>query len=150
MAVSSVNARKCAEKQPISDALFVCCAWVFVDLGKFMGQKPSISYRQSTGYQSYMSHNNNALCRPCLTLKQFYWSKTACDPIEYTLKGADYWTCMPDFRSVTAAGGSTRHVLKIARRLKAIVWLCLSVRRHQQTGPCFLYKWFHVDTYPTD
>ena len=28
--------------------------WVFVDLGKFMGQQPSISYRQSTGYHSYM------------------------------------------------------------------------------------------------
>ena len=41
--------------------------WVVVDLGKFMGQKPSISYRQSSGYHSYMSHNNKAFCRPCLS-----------------------------------------------------------------------------------
>ena len=33
---------------------------LFVDLGKFMGQKPSITYRQRTGYHYYMCHNNKA------------------------------------------------------------------------------------------
>ncbi len=41
--------------------------WVFVDLGKFMGKNPSISYRQRTGYYSYISHNNNGFWRPCLS-----------------------------------------------------------------------------------
>ncbi len=41
--------------------------WVYVDLGKFMGRKPSISYRQRTGYYSYMSHNNNGFWTPYLS-----------------------------------------------------------------------------------
>ena len=32
-----------------------------------MGEKPSLSYRQSTGYHSYMFPNNIAFCRPCLS-----------------------------------------------------------------------------------
>ena len=32
-----------------------------------MGQKPSISYRQRTGYYSYMFHNNKAFCKQCLS-----------------------------------------------------------------------------------
>ena len=73
-------------------------------LGKFMGEKPSLSYRQSTGYHSYMFHNNIAFCRPWL-FKQFYWSKTACAPLAYTR-----WrrTILPDQLIRQSAGGSTR------------------------------------------
>ena len=47
---------------------------------------------QSTGYHSYMSHNNNAFCRPCLTLSCFMAPKNDYDPMEYMLKRADIAT----------------------------------------------------------
>ena len=63
----------------------------------------SISYRQSTGYYSYMSHTNNTLCRPMF--KQFYCSKNACDPIEYKLKGGDIEPAGLTFAQAQRQGG---------------------------------------------
>ena len=80
-----------------------------------MGEKPSISYHQSTGYHSYMFHNNIALnCRPCLS------SFIDPRPLAIHSHTRRRSSILPDSRSVTAAVGSTRDVLKIARRRTAI------------------------------
>ena len=81
-----------------------------------MGQKPSISYRQNTGYHSYMSPNNKAFCRPYLS--------SSIDPRPLAIQSNTLEpACLTlDQLQRQAAGGSTRHVLKIARWLKAIDW----------------------------
>ena len=79
-----------------------------------MGEKPSIYYRQSTGYHSYMFHNNIAFCRPCLS--SFIDPK----PLAIHSHTRRRRNILPDSRSVTAAVGSMRDVIKIARRRTAI------------------------------
>ena len=110
------NARKYAAKQRTCDALFVCCDEVW-------GKTVHISYCQSTGYHCYMSHNNNAFCRPCLTSFIAQTPKNACDPIEYTLKGVDIEPASQTFAQ--------------ARRLVAIVDYTPHLR-YPRIG-CFAY-----------
>ena len=94
--------------------------WAFVDLGKFILQKPSISSRHSTGYHSHMYHNKNAFSRPCLS--------SFIDPWTLAIQSNTRWkaqniepACLTFTQlQLQAAGGSMRHVLKIARRLFVI------------------------------
>ena len=47
--------------------MIFCCAEFSSIHESLWGKNPSLSYCQSTGYHSYMSHNNNAFCRPCFS-----------------------------------------------------------------------------------
>ena len=81
-----------------------------------MGEKPSLSYRQSTGYHSYMFPNNIAFCRPCLS------SFIDPRPLARHSRTRRRRRILPDNVLLIdqlqhqSAGGGTRHVLKIARR----------------------------------
>ena len=68
-----------------------------------MGEKPSISYHQSTGYHSYM-----------FLLIQDHLRST-----RIHVEGAAYCLTLDQLQR-QSAGGSTRHLLKIARRRTAI------------------------------
>ena len=65
--------------------------------------KAVISYCQSTGYHSYMSHNNNVMGHAMF--KQLYCCKKSCDPIEFTLTDADM---EHDFRSGTTVAARNK------------------------------------------
>ena len=110
--------------------------WVFVDLGKFMGENrpyvtarvPAITLTCQITTMLFVDH----------VLKQFYWSKTACDPIEYTLKGAEYWTYMPDSRSVTAAGGRWQHATCAQNSSPAERYFSITITVHRGRFKCII------------